>query len=135
MWTHQESIQIAATPGRIWALLSDVAGWPRWNSGIERIEIHGPFAAGTAFTMKVPDADAFTSRLLDVRENISFVDETMLDDTRVVVRHEISPVSTGMTRVTYGTEITGPDEDVLGPMVTGDFGDVLRALKSLAESA
>ncbi|MDR5750724.1 MULTISPECIES: SRPBCC family protein [unclassified Caballeronia] len=135
MWAHQESIEIAAKPERIWALLSDVASWPRWNSGIERVELHGPFVTGTTFSMTVPGADTFTSRLLAVHENASFVDETILDGTRVVVLHEISPLSSGKSRVTYSTEITGPDEDEFGPMVTGDFGDVLKTLKSLVESS
>lgn len=134
MWTHQESIEIAAEPERIWALFSDVAGWPRWNSGIERIEIHGPFVTGTTFSMTVPGADTFTSQLLDVHENASFIDETILDGTRVVVLHEISPLPSGKSHVTYSTEITGPNEEEFGPMVTGDFGDVLKALKSLVES-
>lgn len=135
MWTHEESIEIAATPDRIWTLFEDVAGWPRWNAGIERIELHGAFAAGTTFTMKVPEADAFTSRLLDVRPNESFVDETTIDDTRVLVRHELQALPSGLTRVTYATEITGPGADAFGPMVTGDFPDVLAALKRLAEAS
>ncbi|PAK12960.1 polyketide cyclase/dehydrase [Burkholderia ubonensis] len=133
MWTCEKSIDIDATPERIWNLFRDVAGWPRWNNGIEQIEIHGPFADGTTFTMKVPDADSFTSVLLEVRENASFIDETIIDGTRVVVRHEISTMPSGNVRVTYGTEITGPKADEFGPVVTGDFEDVLKSLKSLAE--
>ncbi|SAK76527.1 hypothetical protein AWB81_03658 [Caballeronia arationis] len=106
----------------------------RGGGGIERIEIHGPFVTGTTFSMKVPDADEFTSPLLEVHENAAFVDETILDGTRVVVLHEISPLSGSKSRVTYSAEITGPNEREFGPMVTGDFADVLKALKSLAES-
>ncbi|MGN6669199.1 MAG: hypothetical protein ACTHKH_19845 [Trinickia sp.] len=40
-----------------------------------------------------------------------------------------------MTRVTYGTEITGPNAPEFRPLVTGDFGDVLAALKRLAEAS
>jgi hypothetical protein len=40
-----------------------------------------------------------------------------------------------LTRVTYGTEITGPNAHEFGPLVTGDFGDVLAALKRLAEAS
>ncbi|KVC78130.1 SRPBCC family protein [Burkholderia ubonensis] len=133
MWTCEKSIDIDATPERIWNLFRDVTGWPRWNNGIEQIEIHGPFADGTTFTMKVPDADSFTSVLLEVRENASFVDETIIDGTRVVVRHEISAMPSGNVRVTYGTEITGSNADEFGPVVTVDFEDVLKSLKSLAE--
>ena len=134
MWTHEESIEIAATPRRIWELFADVDGWRQWNAGIEHIEIQGPFAVGTTFSMKIPSGDVFTSLLLDVREHACFVDETIIDDTRVVVRHEIHAEPSGNTRVTYATEITGPNASEFGPLVTGDFGDVLRALKQLAEA-
>lgn len=134
-WTHEASIEIEATPERIWSLFEDVAGWRRWNAGIEHIELHGAFRAGTRFTMQVPGGDTFVSLLLDVRENAGFVDETVIDGTRVVVRHELRSLSPGNTRVTYGTEITGPNADEFGPMVTGDFADVLAALKRLAEAA
>lgn len=134
MWTHEESIDIDATPERIWTLFRDVDGWGRWNAGIEHIELHGAFAAGTTFTMKVPGGDAFTSLLLDVRDHAGFTDETIIDGTRVVVRHELRATPAGQTRVTYGTEITGPNASEFGPMVTGDFGAVLAALKRLAEA-
>jgi uncharacterized protein YndB with AHSA1/START domain len=134
MWTHEQSIEIAATPARIWNLLADVAGWKTWNAGIENIEIHGPFLEGTTFSMKPPGQDAFTSTLLDVKENEGFTDETVIDGTRVVVRHEITPLASGNTRVTYSTEISGPAAAEFGPAVTGDFPDVLSSLKRLSEN-
>jgi uncharacterized protein YndB with AHSA1/START domain len=135
MWTHDESIETTATPAQIWKLFRDVANWKRWNAGIESLEIHGPFAQGTTFSMKPPGENPFTSTLLEVTENGNFTDETVIDGTRVVVRHEIARLPSGNTRVTYSTEISGPAAAELGPMVTGDFPDVLRALKRLAESS
>ncbi len=133
MWTHEESIDTTATPARIWKLFSDVAGWKKWNAGIENIEIHGPFAKGTTFSMQPPGADAFMSTLIDVKENEVFSDETIIDQTRVTVYHRIVPAASGHNRIVYSTEITGPSAAEFGPMVTGDFQTVLMALKTLAE--
>ncbi|WP_266170069.1 SRPBCC family protein [Dyella subtropica] len=133
MWTHEHSMETSASPTRVWALLSDVPGWKRWNAGIEEIHMHGPFAEGTTFTMKPPGEDAFTSTLIEVAAYEVFVDETIIDGTRVLVAHRIVPLASGRTRVTYSTEITGPAADMFGPMVTADFPDVLNALKQLAE--
>jgi hypothetical protein len=133
MWTHEESIDITATPACIWQLFADVPGWKAWNAGIERIELHGPFAMGTTFTMQPPGVDAFVSTLIDVQEHAGFTDETVVDETRVIVEHRIEPLASGLSRVVYSTRVTGPDAEEIGPMVTGDFGDVLRALKGLAE--
>jgi len=69
-WTHTESIETPATPAQVWALFRDVAGWTRWNAGIERIALHGPFASGTTFTMQPPGTDALTSTLIAVKENV-----------------------------------------------------------------
>lgn len=129
MWTHVASIETSATPAAVWALWSDVAGWKQWNAGIVNLELHGPFADGTRFTMQVPGDDIFTSTLLTVRENQAFTDETVIDGNRVLVFHRIEALPSGGTRISYSTEITGPQEAEFGPMVVGDFPDVLAALK------
>lgn len=133
MWTHEHSTEINASPARIWALLSDVPGWKHWNAGIEDIRMHGPFAAGTTFTMKPPGEDAFTSTLIEVVAQEVFTDETIIDGTRVVVIHRILPLAPDRAKVSYSTQITGPAAEAFGPMVTADFPEVLSALKRLAE--
>lgn len=133
MWTHEESMETSATPAQVWRLFADVPGWRQWNAGIERIAIHGPFAEGTTFDMQPPGSEPFTSTLLAVDENVGFTDETVIDGTRVVVHHRIAALGPGRTRVTYSTEITGPAAAEFGPMVTGDFPDVLQALKRRLE--
>lgn len=135
MWNHQESIETTAAPTQIWKLFSDVEGWKSWNAGIESIQLHGPFVAGTTFSMKPPGEEAFTSTLIDVRENQSFTDETVIDQTRVIVRHEITPLDNGNCRITYSTEISGAAAAEFGPMVTGDFAHVLNSLKRKVESS
>ena len=133
MWTHEQSIETSASPARVWQLFVDVARWKDWNAGIEKIEIHGPFAKGTTFTMQPPGQDAITSKLIDVRPNEGFTDETVVDDTRVIVSHRLVTLPSGRTKIIYSTEITGPAADEFGPMVTSDFPEVLAALKRLAE--
>lgn len=133
MWTHEQCIEIDATPAQIWAVFADVHGWTRWNAGIERIELHGPFAAGSSFTMQPPGTDAFVSTLIAVDEQRGFTDETVIDETRVVVDHRIEALSPHRVRVTYATQITGPQAQAIGLEVTGDFGEVLRGLKAICE--
>ena len=135
MWTHEESIETSAVPSRVWALFADVARWKDWNAGIESIELHGPFIAGTTFTMRPPGQDPLTSTLTEVKPNQSFIDETVVDDTRVLVSHKLEPLPSGGTRIIYSTEISGPEAAAIGPMVTGDFPEVLAALKKLAEQS
>jgi uncharacterized protein YndB with AHSA1/START domain len=133
MWTHEESIETSATPARVWKFFADVAQWKNWNAGIETIQIHGPFKAGTTFTMRPPGQDAINSTLIEVKPNESFTDETLVNETRVVVSHKLQPLASGNTKIIYSTEITGPGAEELGPMITSDFADVLASLKRLAE--
>ena len=133
MWTATASIATTASPQALWRLFEDVAGWTNWNAGIARIALHGPFASGSTLAMQPPGMDAFTSTLRDVRPDVGFVDETLLDGTRFLVSHELQPLAAGGTRVTYAIKVEGPDAETLGPLVTADFPEVLAALKALAE--
>lgn len=133
MWIHEDSIETSASPAHVWEFFSNVAGWKDWNAGIESIEIHGPFEKGTSFTMQPPGEDTFTSTLIEVKPGENFTDETVVEETRIVVSHELAALPSGQTKIIYRTEITGPGADQFGPMVTSDFPDVLAALKRLAE--
>lgn len=135
MWTHEESIETTAISEQIWKLFSNVAGWKEWNSGIEDIEIHGPFAVGTTFSMKPPGEEQSTSTLVEVEENQGFTDETVIEGTRVLVHHRIEPLSSGKTKIIYRTEVTGSNAGEFGAVVVSDFPDVLAALKRLSEES
>jgi len=135
MWSHEESIETSASPARVWSILADVPRWPRWNAGIDTIELHGPFATGTSFSMRLPGEDIpLRSVLLDVAAHERFVDETLVGDVRVVVSHEIVPMDINRTMIVYRTEVTGPDAADVGAAVTADFPDVLRELKRVVEA-
>ena len=127
-WQTEYSVETNAEPQAVWALFRDVAGWKAWNAGIETIEIHGPFANGTFFTMKPPGGEPLRSRLVDVRENECFIDETRVDDLCVTVAHRLIPLDGQRTRVTYAVEAIGPGAADIGPMVAADFPEVLASL-------
>jgi hypothetical protein len=132
-WQGSYDIEIAATAESIWQVLRDVADWKAWNPGIEEIVIHGPFAVSTEFTMTPPGQDPFTSRLLEVRENECFVDETVVGDLRVLVSHRLERVAKNRTRVIYEATAIGADANDVGPAVTADFPDVLKGLAAVCE--
>ena len=135
MWQCEHSIETSASPEIVWRIFKDVAGWKAWNAGIEQISISGPFAKGTEFKMQPPGQPAFTSRLVQVRENELFEDETIVDDIRVLVAHRIARLGPQRTSITYAATVTGPGAEAVGTAITGDFPDVLKALAALAERA
>jgi len=46
------SIEIAASPREVWAVLTDIEGWPRWNPDVYEASMDGPLEAGTRFRRK-----------------------------------------------------------------------------------
>lgn len=137
MWEYEHSVETTAAPDDVWRLWSAIAAWPQWNDGIETIEIDGPFAAGTTFTMTPPGDEAIRMRLTDIVPGELFADEMDGGDFTVRTVHRLEPAAGGQTRIIYRTEITGPAADhigpQLGPAITADFPDVLAALAKLAE--
>ena len=135
MWTATTRIATTASPQALWRLLEDVAGWTNWNAGIGRVSLAGPFATGSAIETKPPGMDALRSTVCDVRPHEGFVDETVLQDTRFLVSHELHALPAGGTRITWAVRVEGPEAATLGALVTADFPEVLAALKALAEQA
>jgi uncharacterized protein YndB with AHSA1/START domain len=137
MWEYEHSVETAAPADVVWCLWSDIAGWPRWNAGVEQITIDGPFAAGTTFTMTPPGDEPIRMRLTEVVPGQLFTDEMDAGDFVVRTMHRLEPAPGGRTRIIYRTELTGPAADQagpqLGPAITADFPGVLAALAKLAE--
>jgi hypothetical protein len=132
MWEYEHSVVTSVAPEALWHRWSDMAAWPEWNDGIEKMQIDGPFEVGTTFTMTPPDGDAVRMRLVEIVAGESFVDEMDGGDFRVVTVHRLEPADDGRTRVVYRTEIVGPAADQVGPefgpQITTDFPEVVAAL-------
>jgi uncharacterized protein YndB with AHSA1/START domain len=137
MWEYEYSIETNAAREALWQHWSDMATWPQWNAGIETIDVEGPFAVGTAFTMTPPGDEPIRMRLVEIKPGESFTDEMDAGDFVVRTQHRLEPTATGLTRIVYRTEITGEAADhigpELGPQITADFPEVLAALAKLAE--
>jgi hypothetical protein len=134
VWRGEYGIETSATADIIWGIFRDVPGWRTWNAGIEHIDIDGPFSTGTWFTMKPPGEDPLRSRLVEVRENECFVDETRIGDLAITVAHRIESLGALRTRIAYAVEARGPEAPEIGPAVASDFPQVLAALAKLAEA-
>jgi uncharacterized protein YndB with AHSA1/START domain len=138
MWTTEHSIETTASPEDVWRHWVDVAGWPEWNGDIERIELDGPFAAGSRIRMTPLGQDTIDLRIAEAVEPELFVDEADLGDVVVRTTHAVRRLDDERTRITYRMEIGGPAADELGPElgpeISGDFPQTLAALAARAES-
>jgi hypothetical protein len=138
MWATEHSIETSAAPEEIWRLWADVAGWPEWNGDIERIELIGPFTAGSRIVMTPIGQEPIELRIVEAVERERFVDEAELGEIVVRTIHGVQRLERGRARVTYRMEITGPAADNLGPQVgpeiSADFPQTLAALVERAET-
>jgi uncharacterized protein YndB with AHSA1/START domain len=48
----QAQVQIAASPRRVWDLLSNIDRWPQWNALVQAAELRGPLRPGSVFKWK-----------------------------------------------------------------------------------
>jgi uncharacterized protein YndB with AHSA1/START domain len=137
MWEYEHSTETSAAPDVVWRLWSDIAAWPQWNDGIEKITVDGPFAVGTSFTMTPPGDEPVRMRLAEIVPGELFADEMDAGDFIVRTVHRLESAAGGRSRIVYRTEITGPAADQagpeLGPAITADFPEVLASLAQRAE--
>src|SRR5689334_21910019 len=119
----EESIEIAATPARVWALVTDLPRMARWSPQVVKTFVKGPVQLGTTFrnvnrrgllvwptSAKVvrftPHSD-FAFRVKDNFTVWSFALEPTADGgTKVTQRREvpqgISDISVKLTKIAFG---------------------------------
>ena len=131
--------RIQASPATIWALLTDAAAFPRWNSTVSHIE--GEIALGQRLQLTVPAAPGrtFTPRVTHVDTERSMIwSDGLAPVFRGVRTFTLTPGDDGTTEFTMEEEFVG----VMLPMIKRsmpDLGPVFEAyaadLKRAAEAA
>lgn len=117
MWEYEHSVRTDASPEAIWRLYTDPSSWPSWDSGIEHMELDGPFAAGTTGRLTPVGQDNLPFTLIEVVPTRRFVDETHVAGLVLRFIHTLVPEPTGGTTITHRVEIIGPAADQLGPQI------------------
>jgi len=136
MFSKEFAANTTASPDAVWAVLSDVAGWGRWNAGIETIVVDGPPAVGTVFRMTPPGEDAITSTIVEWEAPHLLTDVTEMDGPVVRVAHLLDQRDDGGTTIRYRVEVSGavPAEvgKQIGTAISSDFPKVIAALADAA---
>ena len=137
MWTAEHSIEADASPESIWRLWADVPRWPEWNADLAHAELEGEFRPRSTIRMTSNEGDVIELQIADAVEPEQFIDEADLGSVTVRTTHRLEPAGPDRIRIVYRMEISGPDADAvgpeLGPQISGDFPDVLKALADRAE--
>jgi hypothetical protein len=121
---------IHASPDTIWALLTDAAAFPRWNSTVTSIE--GTIAEGQTLKLKVPSAPTrvFTPKVSAVAPSRSMVwSDGMAPMFRGVRTFELTPNPDGSTDFAMKEEYSG----LMLPMIKGSLPDFAPIFEKYAE--
>lgn len=131
--------RIQASPERIWALLTDAAGFPTWNSTVTRIE--GPIESGRKLAIEVPSAPGrvFKPKVSALEPARRMVwNDGLAPMFQGVRTFTLSPAPGGVTEFSMEERFSG----VMLPLIRGslpDFGPIFEAyardLKRAAERA
>ena len=68
MWEYEHRVETTATAPELWRHWSDMAAWPSWNAGIQKIDVDGyvPFEKGS-WSFVAMNADASPGVTVDTR--------------------------------------------------------------------
>ncbi len=133
--TAEGEIQIAATPETVWAVMSDLSGWPAWNSDVKSMAVDGPIAPGSTFRWKAGSASLVsTLQVADAPREIGWTGKTMGINAVHMFRFE--PVDGG-TRARSAESFRGLIPSVLKKysrnVLRRGIDSILAALKLEAE--
>jgi Polyketide cyclase / dehydrase and lipid transport len=108
MWEFEHSVQAPAFRERIWALWTDVSGWPSWNPGVGHAELDGPLTEGATGTVRAVGGPTSTLKVVTIEPQRLFVTETSERLMRLRFEQELADVEGGALRITHRVRMTGP---------------------------
>jgi hypothetical protein len=118
---YSVSLDIAATPSRVWEIIADIERWHEWTPSVTRIERldTGPLAVGSRARIRQPKLPPAVWEVTELHDGRSFTWVTRSPGVRVIARHSVEPGELG-ARARLAVEFSG----LLGPLV----GRVTRTL-------
>jgi uncharacterized protein YndB with AHSA1/START domain len=107
MWEFEHSVEASACRDRVWALWTDISGWPSWNPRVARAELDGPVTEGATGTVRAKGGPTSTLKVLAIEPGRRFLTEASERFMRLRFEHELADVEGGQLRITHGVRMTG----------------------------
>ena len=132
-----KTIRIAASPERVWQVMSHIDQWPTWLPDISKTKLNGPLQAGTTFNWTNSGMDIHsTLHTVTPREALGWSGESF--GAFAVHNWLFKPLADGTTEVRVEESRDGWLVSVLGPVLQKNLKNGtdrwLRALKDAAET-
>lgn len=112
----QETVEIAAPPDEIWAVLEDVERWPTWTASMRSVRIvgGGPLAVGSVIEVRQPRLPKAIWTITELAPGRSFSWTSRSPGLVSVGGHRVD--GSGTVLLTFAQ--TGPLGSVLGLLMT-----------------
>ena len=120
---YEFSVDIDATPGEVWNVLTNVERWPEWTSFVTHVERldPGPLQVGGTARVKQPKLPLVVWRVTELEPGRSFFWVASRGGVTALAGHRITPRSDGSggVGVTLSIRQTGPLAGLVGLLASG----------------
>ena len=136
MWEFEHSIQAPVSRERVWALWTDISGWPDWNPGVARAELDGPLAEGATGSVRGAGGPASKLTVLEIEPERRLVTEAAELLMRLRFEYELADTQDGQVRITHRVRMSGLGTPLMRRTVGPRFErSIPTALAALVERA
>ena len=113
---QRTSIDVAASPDRVWEVLVDVERWPEWTDSVSSVRPldAGPLAVGSRVEITQPRIPTGTYTVTALEPGSAFTWEQRQPGSTVSAHHECAPLPYGGTRVELRVVMSGAVGGVVG---------------------
>jgi uncharacterized protein YndB with AHSA1/START domain len=136
---QRTSIDVAASPDRVWEVLVDVERWPEWTDSVSSVRLldAGPLAVGSRVEISQPRIPTGRYTVTALEPGSAFTWEQRQPGSPVSAHHQCAALPDGVTRVELRVVMTGPVGGVVGwlyrTLTTRYLGMEVAGLKARAE--
>jgi ribosome-associated toxin RatA of RatAB toxin-antitoxin module len=124
------SVNISASPAKVWQVLADVERWPEWTASVHRMERldPSPLDIGSRVRIEQPKLPSAIWIVTDWQPEKMFSWVLRRPGTVAIGDHIIEPTAEGC-RVTFNVRFEGPFAAVAG-LFAGNLTDRYLAMES-----
>ena len=110
------SIDVAASPERVWEVLADVETWPEWTDSVTSVKRldDGQLVVGSRVEISQPRIPTGTYTVTALEPGRAFTWEQRQPGSTVTAHHECEPLADGGTRVELRVVMSGALGGVVG---------------------
>ncbi|KPI06578.1 Polyketide cyclase/dehydrase [Actinobacteria bacterium OV450] len=121
---YKVTVDVAAAPERVWEVLADIEGWPRWTVSKTSVRLlsGGPVAVGCEAEVRQLKLATEVWQVTEMEAGRSFEWRSLNPVFTTISTHRIEPLGAGRSRVVLGLQQKG----FMAPLLALAYGKLTR---------